>query len=146
MEVGSILRPNQTDDDMQVFRLAGIICLLVTFSFAQTVIDARGKSYSEIYGHLLRYGGSGRSSRSSRRENSQRDAHDHGSGNLVASGSVQTTLSKCPDHMDPYIPAFLLRAVPIGLYRFLVLIGLSYSHPTAVHYNGSLNLFQFPKL
>jgi hypothetical protein len=43
---------------MQVFRLAGIICLLVTLSFAQKVIDARGKSYSEIYGHLLRYGGS----------------------------------------------------------------------------------------
>jgi hypothetical protein len=53
---------------MQVFRLAGIICLLVTFSFAQKVIDVRGKSYSEIYGHLLRYGGSSADPRDPRRE------------------------------------------------------------------------------
>lgn len=40
---------------MQVFRLAAILCLLPTLSFAQNVIDTRGKSYSEIYGHLGRY-------------------------------------------------------------------------------------------
>jgi hypothetical protein len=47
---------NQAKDDMQVFRLAGIIFLLTTFSFAQNVIDARGKSYSEINGYQGRYG------------------------------------------------------------------------------------------
>ncbi len=38
----------QAEDDMQVFRLAAIICLLTTLSVAQNVIDARGKSYTEI--------------------------------------------------------------------------------------------------
>ncbi len=43
---------------MQVFRLAAILCLLPTLSFAQSVIDVidtRGRSFSEIYGHIERY-------------------------------------------------------------------------------------------
>ena len=42
---------------MQVFRLAAIICLLATLSFAQNVIDTRGKAYREISGHLARGNG-----------------------------------------------------------------------------------------
>ena len=37
---------------MQVFRFAAIICLLSTISFAQNVIDTRGKAYRDISGHL----------------------------------------------------------------------------------------------
>jgi len=43
---------------MNIFRFAAILCLLPNLSFAQNVIDVidtRGKSYSEIYGHLGRY-------------------------------------------------------------------------------------------
>jgi hypothetical protein len=41
---------------MQVFRLAAILCLLPILSFVQNVIDTQGKSYSEMYGHLGRFG------------------------------------------------------------------------------------------
>jgi hypothetical protein len=44
---------------MQIVRLAAIVCLLSTLSFPQTVIDARGKSNSEIYGHVGRAGSFG---------------------------------------------------------------------------------------
>ena len=49
---------NHAEDDMKICRFAVILCLLPTLSFAQNVIDTidtRGKSYSEIYGHIGRY-------------------------------------------------------------------------------------------
>lgn len=39
---------------MQGFRYAAIICLLPTISFAQNMIDTRGKAYRDISGHLAR--------------------------------------------------------------------------------------------